>query len=84
MIAAITSVRHAAEWGMECVPKCYRCLKLPLSYGPDKRARLPWNIYQLHNLRVRTTGISQILTVIALIRTVQAGDSIKQVIHVFI
>ncbi|EGZ08177.1 hypothetical protein PHYSODRAFT_526823, partial [Phytophthora sojae] len=65
MSAAITSVRQAAEWGIGCAPKCFRRLQLPLPFDPDKRARLLWNIYHLYNLRVRTTGISQIRTVFA-------------------
>ncbi|OWZ01523.1 hypothetical protein PHMEG_00027068 [Phytophthora megakarya] len=63
MSAAITSVRQAAEWGMGCAPKCYRRLQLPLPFDPNKRAVLLWNIYHLYNLRVRTTGISQIRAV---------------------
>ncbi|KAG6952716.1 hypothetical protein JG687_00012828, partial [Phytophthora cactorum] len=65
MGAAITSIRQAAEWGMGCIPKCYRRLLLPLPYNPEKRARLIRNCDHLYNLRVRTTGISQIRTVFA-------------------
>ena len=58
--AAITSLRQAAEWGMNCVPQVYRILQKKLPFNQEKRGRLLENCYRLWNLRVRTTGISQV------------------------
>jgi hypothetical protein len=60
---AITSIRQAAEWGMGAVEKPFRRLKMPLPYNPVIRQKRILNIHHLYNLRVRTTGISQIRTV---------------------
>lgn len=59
---AITSVRQAAEWGMGSVEKVFHRLLLPLPYDPERRRIQLSNMFHLANYRVRTTGISQILT----------------------
>lgn len=63
MNSAITSVRQAAEWGMGAVEKVWRILLLPLPFSPEQRRMRLKILYRLYNLRVRTTGISQIRTV---------------------
>lgn len=63
MSNAITAIRQAAEWGMGCASKVYRQLLLPLPFDRDRRRIRLENIYHLYNLRVRTTGISQIRSV---------------------
>ena len=60
MSAAITSVRQAAEWGMDAVGKVYRILQRKLPYNPIIRGRRLTILMLLYNYRVRTTGISQI------------------------
>ena len=57
---AIISLRQAAEWGMGAPEKVCRQLLLPLPYDPIRRGERLKNIFRLYNLRVRTTGISQI------------------------
>ncbi len=58
--AAITSMRQAAEWGMDAIGKVYRILQRKLHWNKDIRKRRLTNIIKLYNFRVRTTGISQI------------------------
>lgn len=55
MSNAITYVRQSAEWGMDCAPKCYRQLLLPLPYDLEKCSLRLSNIYRLYNPRVRKT-----------------------------
>ena len=59
----ITSLRQACEWGMGSVEKPFRQLSLPLPYNPVVRETRLTNLFRLFNLRVRTTGISQIRSV---------------------
>jgi hypothetical protein len=61
--AAITSIRQAAEWGMGAMEKPFQRLKCALPYDPEVRRVRLCNIFKLYNLRVRTTGISQIRSV---------------------
>ena len=58
--SAITSMRQAAEWGMGSVEKVYRRLLIRLPYDKNIRRRRLQTVYRLFNYRVRTTGISQI------------------------
>jgi hypothetical protein len=60
---AVTSVRQAAEWGMGAMEKPFARLTMPLPYNPQLRTIRLSNIFRLFNLRVRRTGISQILNV---------------------
>ncbi|EGZ17943.1 hypothetical protein PHYSODRAFT_501639 [Phytophthora sojae] len=48
---------------MGCASKFYRQLLLPLPFDPARRSVRIFNIYHLYNLRVRSTGISQIRSV---------------------
>jgi hypothetical protein len=57
---AIISIRQAAEWGMHSSSQTWQQLELKLPYIPDVRSRELSNIFRLHNLRERCTGISQI------------------------
>ena len=59
----ITSLRQAYEWGVGSVEKAFRQLLLPLPYDKRKRNIRLTNIFRLWNVRVRTTGISQIRNV---------------------
>ncbi|ETV66262.1 hypothetical protein H257_17231 [Aphanomyces astaci] len=63
MSDCITSLRQAAEWGMGATGKVYRQLLLLLPYNPLVRGRRLSNMFQLYNLRVRRTGLSQIKNV---------------------
>ncbi len=56
----ITSLRQACEWGVGSVEKPFRQLLLPLPFNPVIREKRLHNIFKLFNLRVRTTGISQV------------------------
>lgn len=44
--AAITSLRQAAEWGMNCVPQVYRVLQKKLPFNQEKCGRLLENCYR--------------------------------------
>ena len=63
MHAAITSIRQAAEWGMGAVERVWRILQQRLPFDPRKRRQRLNNIHRLYNVRVRTSGISEIRTV---------------------
>jgi hypothetical protein len=57
---AITSIRQGAEWGVNSLRKVWRILLLPLPYVAETRRQRLLIIFHLHNLRVRTTSITQI------------------------
>jgi hypothetical protein len=57
---SITSLRQTCEWGMGSIEKPYRRLLEPLPYNPHVRSKRLANIFRLWNLRVRTTGITQV------------------------
>jgi hypothetical protein len=57
----ITSLRQACEWGVGSIEKAYRQLLQKLPYNPEVRKIRIDNIFRLWNIRVRTTGISEVL-----------------------
>ena len=63
MSNAIVGTRQAAEWGMGAVEKPFQRLKMCLPFDPVLRGVRLNNMFKLYNLRVRTTGISQIKNV---------------------
>lgn len=60
--AEITSMRQTCEWGMGAIQKPFRRLIMPLPYDYNVRHRRLCNMFRLWNLRVRTTGITQVAT----------------------
>lgn len=58
--AQITALRQACEWGMGSIQKPFKRLLLPLPWRDFVRALRISNIFRLWNVRVRSTGISQI------------------------
>jgi hypothetical protein len=56
----ITSLRQACEWGMGSIQKPFKRLMVHLPWRTDVRAVRLSNIFRLWNVRVRSTGISQI------------------------
>jgi hypothetical protein len=57
---SITSLRQTCEWGMGSIEKPFRRLLEPLPYNPHVRHKRLANIFRLWNVRVRTTGITQV------------------------
>jgi hypothetical protein len=58
--AEITSMRQTCEWGMGAIQKPFRRLTMPLPYDYNVRHRRICNIFRLWNVRVRSTGITQV------------------------
>lgn len=58
--AEITSMRQTCEWGMGAIQKPFRRLTMPLPYDYNVRHKRLCNMFRLWNVRVRTTGITQI------------------------
>ena len=58
--AQITSLRQACEWGMGSIQKPFKRLTVKLPWRDSVRAVRLSNIFRLWNVRVRSTGISQI------------------------
>jgi hypothetical protein len=58
--AQITSLRQACEWGMGSIQKPFKRLTMELPWRDSVRAIRLENIFRLWNVRVRSTGISQI------------------------
>jgi len=56
----ITSMRQTCEWGMGAIQKPFRRLTMPLPFDYNVRQRRLCNLFRLWNLRVRTTGITQV------------------------
>jgi len=57
---SIITMRQTCEWGMGSMEKPFRRLLEPLPYNPHVRHMRLANIFRLWNLRVRTTGITQV------------------------
>lgn len=58
--AEITSMRQTCEWGMGAIQKPFRRLTMPLPYDYNVRHRRLCNLFRLWNVRVRSTGITQV------------------------
>jgi len=58
--AEITSMRQTCEWGMGAIQKPFRRLTMPLPYDYCSRHRRICNVFRLWNVRVRSTGITQV------------------------
>ena len=58
--ASITSMRQTCEWGMGAIQKPWRRLTMPLPYDYNVRQCRLCNMFRLWNVRVRTTGITQV------------------------